>query len=244
MIEEKNKCEYCGAPYTHMYVAFLGKDIHSPSCDCLTKLEKEFRDRQRQQRIQVQRNLAHIPTGFRGATLQNFSERIGTENAHQSCLNYTKKYPQMYRDGTGLIMIGSKGSGKTHLASGIANAVLDMGYSVRFWDTARLCTAFWPRNVSQETAADIVDDCMDCGLLILDDLGAEGVTDASKANLRTIINVRHENLMPTIITTNLNRQKLEARLDERVIDRLFAKNNPHFIQLTVKADSYRGRSRA
>jgi DNA replication protein DnaC len=57
-------------------------------------------------------------------------------------------------------------------------------------------------------------------VLILDDLGAHNYTDWSVKTIFAILNYRLNYELPTVITTNLEREQLEELLGSRVYSRL------------------------
>ena len=58
------------------------------------------------------------------------------------------------------------------------------------------------------------------GLLVIDDMGAEYGTDWVVNKVDSIITHRYNELLPTIITTNLTKEEMKGRYMERVYDRL------------------------
>ena len=60
----------------------------------------------------------------------------------------------------------------------------------------------------------------DCPLLVLDDLGAAKDSEWTEEQNYRLINHRYENVMPTLITSNLAPKDLAAGLGDRVASRL------------------------
>ena len=58
-------------------------------------------------------------------------------------------------------------------------------------------------------------------MLILDDLGAEKVTEYVRQSLYTLINKRYLDNLPTFFTSNLSLDEIAARLDDRISSRIF-----------------------
>jgi len=120
-----------------------------------------------------------------------------------------------------LLLIGSYGTGKTHLAAAIAN------YRLRaFGEQALMITipdlldhlraAFGP---SSETAYDdLFDQVRQAPLLVLDDLGAESSTAWAQEKLYVLFNHRHARRMPTVITTNQDVDMMDGRIRSRLLD--------------------------
>jgi len=112
-----------------------------------------------------------------------------------------------------LVLTGSVGSGKTHLACAVVNAVLARSKGAHFNSVAGMLDllrgtykigAFdeWFRRLQEVT------------VLALDDLGAERVTDWANEKLFELIDHRYVNRLPLVVTTNL------ALTDERIQLRL------------------------
>lgn len=76
-------------------------------------------------------------------------------------------------------------------------------------------------NNSEYTERDVLDRYTSSkALLVLDDLGAEKVSDWSRQMLFTLIDRRYRRMQQTIVTTNLSLDELAAHYDARVPDRL------------------------
>ncbi len=123
-----------------------------------------------------------------------------------------------------LLLLGSVGSGKTHLAAAIANERLAMGKPAVFVVVPELLN--YLRQSFQKDADSTYDvrsaELMECGLLILDDLGAEKATPWVAEQLYLLFNHRYNAALPTVVTSNCSPARLEAALDERVISRLLS----------------------
>lgn len=68
---------------------------------------------------------------------------------------------------------------------------------------------------------EIVEQCKGAKLLVLDDLGAEMLTEWTYQVLYLIINSRFDSMKPTIFTSNFSLEELGAKIsDERLISRV------------------------
>ncbi|MBR3681276.1 MAG: ATP-binding protein [Clostridia bacterium] len=121
-----------------------------------------------------------------------------------------------------LLLIGSTGTGKTHISTAIAREVIHQGYDVHYDSIQNVITAFEnDRFHSGYGQREIEGDkYLECDLLIIDDLGTEFVNQFSIATLYNIINTRCNKGLSTIISTNLSAADLRAKYDGRIISRI------------------------
>jgi DNA replication protein DnaC len=119
-----------------------------------------------------------------------------------------------------LLLMGSYGSGKTHLAAAIANQCLADGKPALFLNTPDLLDflreTYAPS--STETYSDRFDEIRDAPLLILDDLGTESPTAWAVEKLYQLLNYRYNAKLPTVVTTNKRLEDMEPRIGSRLSD--------------------------
>lgn len=129
------------------------------------------------------------------------------------------------RDSMNFLFRGSTGLGKTFLAACIAKVVSGNGHSVVYDTAVSVMDAFEACKFdrggenAEETSAH-VRRCMDCELLILDDLGTEMTTSFTQSALYTLLNARLLNGGKTIVTTNLTPLEIEKRYTPQIVSRL------------------------
>jgi DNA replication protein DnaC len=118
------------------------------------------------------------------------------------------------------VLLGSFGTGKTHLAAAIGNRRLELGQAAIFVVVPDLLdhlrATFSP---SSETRFDeFFESVRRAPLLILDDLGTQTTTPWATEKLFQILNDRYMTKLPTVITTNVPLDELGARLASRMSD--------------------------
>lgn len=124
----------------------------------------------------------------------------------------------------GLLFYGPIGTGKTFLASCIANRLLKKGVELLFavvpdlLDTIK--ATYDAGNYTGDTETEILDGARNVPILILDDLGAHNYTDWTKNKIYSIINYRVNMNLPTVITTNEELEALDIYLGERTTSRI------------------------
>lgn len=135
-----------------------------------------------------------------------------------------------------IVYEGPYGCGKTHLAVAIANARLEM-----FGDRVLFITApdllDFLRTTFNSDAEISYDESFDrirnIPLLALDDLGVENPSGWAKEKLFQLLNHRHVEALPTVITTNTALDELDPRISSRMMEGDVVKH------IQIKAPDYR-----
>ncbi len=119
-----------------------------------------------------------------------------------------------------LLLTGGNGVGKTRLAAAAANRLIELGRPVFF--------AFVPDLLDQLRGSYAPDSELDYGelfelvknapVLALDDLGGHSGTAWAEEKLFQIINHRYIASLPTIVTSSVQVDRLEGRLQTRLMD--------------------------
>lgn len=181
------------------------------------KAEKEKNQKEKEYKENVQRliNKSNLGEKFKQRTFDTFKIVKGTEQAFNDCKRYAENFKDIRKDGTGIILSGSYGAGKTHLIAAIAHEVIKQGYQPIYGTSSTLLDrirATYGDQESKETEKDIIRTYINCDLLIIDDLGKEKPSEWTLEKLFNIFNTRYENNKPVLITTNYTIEKLKDRL--------------------------------
>lgn len=118
-----------------------------------------------------------------------------------------------------LLFYGNSGTGKTFLTHCIAKDLLDRGYLVVYKTSDELIRNL--KEIRFDNNQQLEDLLVNCDLLIIDDLGAEQVTDFSVTELFTLLNKKILKKKKMIISTNLSLSNLTKTYAERITSRLF-----------------------
>lgn len=154
---------------------------------------------------------------YAGRTLDGFvfeGEDTSISIAATKAANFVEYFDKVLATGKGLYLTGSFGTGKTHLAAGIALEICKKMKPVVMLSMvellARLRSSYSSNDPNSELTLMKLFTHVD--LLVIDDLGKESPSEWTLEKLYQIINTRYELKKPIIITTNYNDQELLNRL--------------------------------
>ena len=163
---------------------------------------------------------ARIPARYEHCTLESFdptypSATRSLQTAFRSARKFVESYP-IETAGNGLLLTGSIGVGKTHMAVGILQALVqERGATGLFYDYRDLLkqvqNSYNPR--VHATESEILKPVFDAEVLILDELGAAKPTDWVWDTVAHILNTRYNDRRTTIITTNFPNAAPAASLE-------------------------------
>jgi DNA replication protein DnaC len=151
---------------------------------------------------------ARIPKRYEHCELPSFTTDFPAAHpsltlAHIAASKFADEFDP--REGTGLLIIGKIGVGKTHLAVGIMKELmLNRGVACVFYDYRELLKEIQNSyNASvQATELDVLRPVFDAEVLVLDELGAVKPTEWVWDTVSLILNTRYNDNRTTIITTN------------------------------------------
>jgi DNA replication protein DnaC len=171
-----------------------------------------------------------------------------TGNATQlRAFNHAYRLVESYPgDGRGLLLMGSCGVGKTHLAVAVLRELLDKGVRCLFYDFSALLKAIQATyNPSTQTSEmEILAPVFDAEALALDELGASKPTEWALDTMLQIIRARYNDRRLTIFTSNYldersgcESETLEDRIGVRLRSRLYQMCQT----VVIDGDDYRRR---
>lgn len=173
--------------------------------------------------LELQRLFFSKQPRFIGAALSNlkFSEKINVK-----LRAWIKKPKGM------LVFQGCPGIGKTYLCASLVQYFADLktkgkyrAASLRYFDEYNFLKALRKSVGENREFQDEIEVLIDHDLVILNDLGSNDITPWRKDVTFNLIDCMYNSLKPFVITTNLTREQIVERYEERTASRLFAKEN-------------------
>lgn len=213
-------CKECGAALeTIINVPMIGERKVRCICNCTVKRLEEEKNQKRLEEIERQRKICFGGSKLTGCTF----DRSEKTEVIKIGINYVEHFDEFKKQGKGLLLHGTVGTGKSHVAACIANALLDEGNKVLMTNFATMVNIL---QASFEGRQAYIDSLNRYTLLIIDDLGAERKSEYMQEQVFNIIDARYRSGLPMIITTNLTGKELRepteigyGHIYDRVLER-------------------------
>lgn len=220
---------YCGKCHTKKQTEVIVFGMkRRPMCLCKCETEKRDKEEAEKKRIEFERKVKNLRrAGFPESNMQEWTfenDDMTNSRVTNAMKKYVENFDEMKKQGKGLLLYGSVGTGKTFAACEVANALIDKGYPVLVTNFARIINALQATFEKQE----YIDSFNRFSLLVIDDLGIERNTEFAKEQVYNIIDSRYRAGLPMIITTNLSIDKIKkpddienGRIYDRILERCF-----------------------
>lgn len=164
-----------------------------------------------------------IPPRFKDKTFENYICEIAEQKSVlNNCRAFAKKILSCPKEKRGnLLLIGSTGTGKTHLACAIARVVMQGGKSALFLSAYDLSMEMRASlKATDRSEQDVIEEFTEPFLLILDEVGTMLSTEYEKKSLFNVLNARYNYFRPTILISNENIETISNAIGSRLFDRL------------------------
>lgn len=252
---EPGVCEFCGREIEPIWLPISKRPRWHVARLCVGCSEGELlqgqveADRRRAQehlRERIQR--AGLATPFRASrTFETFRVVEGTAEAVRITSRFTQRVGEDLREvRRGLLLCGTNGCGKTHLALAILHRVLESGAArtvlfVEFAEYLDLLKRSFHRPPEDEAAAPewLRWAMFEVDLLAIDDIGAAAASRGGwdSEEMCRLLNRRIEAGRPLIATTDVGADELANKLGPRVVSRLYEACD----MVRIEAGDYRKR---
>lgn len=180
-------------------------------------------EQQRKQQRQSLHDAAMVPDRYWNDSLRNFDAKTSAQKTILKKLtDYAEKWSEGYYNGTSLMLLGTPGTGKTHLACSLIFEVTQQLYSARFTTVADFSRAIRAtyNSAAKEDEGAVLDRFAQYHFLVIDEVGSSSGSDHEKQALFDLINRRYNAVRPTMLLSNLSLEEVREFLGARIMDRL------------------------
>lgn len=197
-------CNACGGGFIALATSMGGRAIAAQSyCDpCLEEMRaNEAANAEARPAAYLQAWESLTPAEYRDHKPDLLPE--SAKPLRQAAYKWTEQGVPMW-----LVLVGPKGLGKTRIAFQALKLVGKKGGSMRYVRASQLDK--WASGQFQDgsNGAHEIQRCHTARWLFIDDLGKGKLTERAEAELYDLIEHRHANRMPLILTSNLEIEKL------------------------------------
>lgn len=228
-------CEKCGKKYD-LHKFDSGYEFKD-GCECsMIEAGKQAEKQRKQKAVNQIFRQSTVNASIKDATVRNYQPKnADQEKAKSTAIEYVTTFST--DNPKSLILQGSYGTGKSHLAYAIAKAIKKEGYSVAFMHIPMLMErikATYNRNAA-ETTDELVKLLSGIDLLVLDDVGVENTEHTLNKLFSIVDNRTGKN---NIFTTNFSDKELKQNMNwQRINSRM--KHNARTVRML--GDDYRER---
>ena len=173
-------------------------------------------------------NKVRLPQRYTDCHFNNYKpQNPSQERAFRFASRLTMDFPAVDQ---GILLSGSVGVGKTHLAVSILKGLTERGFTCLFYEFGSLLKEIQNSYNSHTKTSElgVLSPVFNSEVLVLDELGASKPTDWVRDTMAHIINTRYNDRKLTIFTSNYSddrkndrEETLEDRIGVRLRSRLF-----------------------
>lgn len=163
---------------------------------------------------------------------------VARRHVHATMNDFGTAYRTLHSGERGAYVCGPRGTGKTHLMAAIMRSlILDHLQTARATNTQprpheyprmvsttdllrAIRATFGSRAPDAESESSIIERYASCPILIIDDFGAEQVSDWTLTTLYSLVDRRYRDMRRTFITSNLSLADLSIQTSDRITSRL------------------------
>jgi DNA replication protein DnaC len=176
-------------------------------------------------RAAIRLRWAGLTKRFEHASFETYNPQHPRQEAVLEMVHgYAEHFDDHLKAGRSLVMVGKPGTGKTHLGFSILRQLMNKsdrftGRLIGVSDLFRSIKETWQRG-SKKTEKEVIAELIAPHLLVIDEIGVQFDSQAERSLLYDVINGRYQEVLPTVVISNLPREELAGVIGFRTFDRL------------------------
>lgn len=202
------------------------RDLKIPQFTLMASPEQDEIIRQREEKIEQKRAVellakkkqeyenSGVPKRYWNESFETWKARnADDEKRLQAIIEYSQKE----NNDSVLLLLGPKGVGKTHLGSSIIRETGGAFISIEDMIFKFECSTDYHAEINRE---DLMNFYSTTSMLVIDEMGRSMQQSKEDSLLNYILRRRYENMLPTVLISNLKKEDLLKKLGDAVVDRL------------------------
>lgn len=207
-------------------------DANAESDEWVRQREKElFEQAEKEAAYQTQKNVERsgVPRRYWHSTFDTYIPRDDKDSKN---LETVRNFSKLESNDKVLLLLGAKGLGKTHLGAAIIR-----NCGGKFISIEELIFKYESAQDfhSKTNREELMESYSSTKMLVIDEIGRSMQQEKENALLNYILRRRYENMLPTVLISNLSKADLLKKLGEAVFDRL----KETCISVEFEGESYR-----
>lgn len=222
IISSKNigECENCQQTVYETKMQRPTGEVVTVRLGCNCEQIKAFKEKQKEKMLNAYKNNSILPIDYENKLLREYIPKTESQKkAKELAINFIRNIENVIDNGLNFTILGSTGTGKTHIALSIYNQLVKEQRNVLFLvitDYYNLLKESYENKNKADTTTnkkiDIISDyAKKADVLILDDVGANKMTEWANEKLFDLINSRIGK--STIITSNFSEEHLMSDVE-------------------------------
>lgn len=207
-------------------------EANSEKDEWIKQREKELAEQaEKEAAYQMQKNVesSGVPRRYWHVDFDTYISRNEKDSKN---LETIKKFASLDNNDKVLILLGAKGLGKTHLGSAIIRNCGGKFISIEELIFKYESAQDFHAKTNREELMDLYSTTK---MLVIDEIGRSIQQEKENALLNYILRRHYENMLPTVLISNLSKADLLKKFGEAVLDRLCET----CISLEFEGESYR-----
>lgn len=207
-------------------------DANVESDDWVKQREKELAEQaEKEAAYQTQKRVetSGVPRRYWHVDFDTYIPH-GTQDSKN--LETIKNFANLEKNDKVLILLGAKGLGKTHLGAAIIRNCGGKFISIEELIFKYESAQDFHSKTNREELMELYSSTK---MLVIDEIGRSMQQEKENALLNYILRRRYENMLPTVLISNLSKADILKKLGEAVLDRL----RETCISLEFEGESYR-----
>ena len=192
--------------------------LASPEQDEIIQKREQEAEREHEKELQAKKKLefehSGVPKRYWNESFETWKARnADDEKRLQAVIEYSHKE----NNDSVLLLLGPKGVGKTHLGSSIIRDAGGTFISVEEMIFKYECSMDFH---SETNRVNLMNFYSTTPMLVIDEIGRSMQQAKEDAILNYVLRRRYENMLPTVLISNLKKEDLLKKLGDAVVDRL------------------------